>query len=297
MAHLHGQDILHRDVSPANIFFDQRHNAHLGDFDSAIAIDDQSKPRPITTNSFAAPEELEGGPLDVRSDLYSVGALLYVVATGMPRPLDVSLLRELRSDLPASFAELVGSLLSELPTDRPSSVETVIERLGVIRHSSNLDALIAAGESATLEFKSSVRWGVPEGGVIKELEKVIVKTVAGFLNSGDGGTLLIGIADDGSIIGLEGDYGSSPNIGDRDGFELHLRKLLSKSIGESVHAFVTVAFHHIDDKDVCQVHIDSSDHPVYVQDEGNPVFFLRTGNATNALPVDEVVKYYATRWG
>jgi predicted HTH transcriptional regulator len=63
-----------------------------------------------------------------------------------------------------------------------------------------------------LEFKSSLRWGVPEGGVNKTLEKVIVKTIAGFLNSKDGGTLLIGVADNGTILGLEGDYGSSPSI-------------------------------------------------------------------------------------
>jgi hypothetical protein len=157
--------------------------------------------------------------------------------------------------------------------------------------------LIAKGESTTLEFKSSLRWGVPEGGVNKALEKVIVKTVAGFLNGKDGGTLLIGVADDGTILGLAGDYGSSSSIGGRDGFELHLRKLLSNAIGESVHAFVTVTFHDVGGNDVCQVRIDPSDHPVYVQDEGKSVFFLRTGNATNALPVDEVVKYYATRWG
>ncbi len=162
---------------------------------------------------------------------------------------------------------------------------------------SHLTDLIAEGESATLEFKSSLRCGVPDGGFNKALEKVILKTIAGLLNGRDGGTLLIGVADDGTIVGLDGDYGSSPSIGDRDGFELHLRKLLSNALGESAHAFVTVTFHDIDGKDVCQVRIDPSDHPVYVQDEGKSVFFLRTGNATNALPVDEVVKYYATRWG
>jgi hypothetical protein len=162
---------------------------------------------------------------------------------------------------------------------------------------SQLADLIAQGESAVLEFKSSLRWAMPEGGVNKALEKVVVKTVAGFLNGKEGGTLLIGVADDGSVTGLQGDYASSPSISDRDGFELHLRKLLSNTIGESIHAFVTVTFHCLDDKDVCQVRVDPSDHPVYVQDEGKSVFFLRTGNATNALPVDEVVKYYTTRWG
>jgi len=159
-----------------------------------------------------------------------------------------------------------------------------------------LPDLIAKGESDTLEFKSSLRWGVPAGGVNKGLEKVIVKSVAGFLN-GKGGTLLIGVANDGSVLGLNGDYGSSEKIQDRDGFELHLRQLLSTAMGESVHAFVTVTFHDLDDKDVCQVVVEPADHPVYVEDEGKSAFFLRTGNATNALSVDEVVKYYTKRWG
>ena len=162
---------------------------------------------------------------------------------------------------------------------------------------SELTSLIAQGESATLEFKSSLRWGVPEGGVNKGLEKVVVKTVAGFLNGKVSGSLLIGVADNGTVLGLDGDYGSSASIADRDGFELHLRKLLSNAMGESVHAFVTVTFHDVGGKDVCQVRVDPSDHPVYVHDEGKSAFFLRTGNATNALPVDEVVKYYANRWG
>jgi hypothetical protein len=162
---------------------------------------------------------------------------------------------------------------------------------------SQVAELIGQGESATREFKSSLRWGVPDGGVNKALEKVVVKTVAGFLNSDGGGSLLIGVADDGSIVGLDGDYSSSPSIADRDGFELHLRKLVSNAMGESVHAFVAVTFHDIAGKDICQVTVAPSDHPIYVLDDGKSVFFLRTGNATNALPVDEVVKYYASRWG
>lgn len=155
--------------------------------------------------------------------------------------------------------------------------------------------LIADGESAQLEFKSSLRTEVPGGGVNKVLEKVVVKTAAGFLN-GQGGVLLLGVADNGEVLGLAADYASSSSLSDRDGFELHLNKLLSNALGMSALAFTTVTFHDVAGLDVCQVAFRPSDHPVYVEDGANSVFYLRTGNATNALPVPEAVKYYATRW-
>ena len=60
--------------------------------------------------------------------------------------------------------------------------------------------LIAAGESQTLEFKSSARWNTTQQPDPK-LEHVIVKTVCGLLNAG-GGVLLIGVADNGEVLGV-----------------------------------------------------------------------------------------------
>ena len=62
--------------------------------------------------------------------------------------------------------------------------------------------LIADGESDTVEFKSTARWNIKAGQKGPEIEDAIVKSVAAFLNSG-GGTLLIGVADDGSVGTLE----------------------------------------------------------------------------------------------
>ena len=128
------------------------------------------------------------------------------------------------------------------------------------------------------------------------LESVIVKTLAGFLNA-EGGTLLIGVDDNGGVIGLASDYGSLKGQG-RDGFELHLRQVLSRDLGEAISAsYLTVNFHEIDDQDICQVTVDPSDEPVYVEDSNQALFYLRTGNLTHALPVDETVKYVQHRWG
>jgi predicted HTH transcriptional regulator len=69
----------------------------------------------------------------------------------------------------------------------------------------DVEALVARGEDENLEFKSSARWDYREGQANKTLEVVIVKTIAGFLN-GNGGILVIGVNDDGEVLGLEPDY-------------------------------------------------------------------------------------------
>src|ERR1019366_8408678 len=60
-------------------------------------------------------------------------------------------------------------------------------------------ALIAGGESITVEFKSSARWDVKQNTQNKAMEQIIVKTVAAFLNA-EGGTLLIGVDDAGQVL-------------------------------------------------------------------------------------------------
>ncbi len=155
---------------------------------------------------------------------------------------------------------------------------------------------IAQGESESLEFKSSLRWDIQENRVNKEIERIIVKTVAGFLNSRNGGTLLIGVNDQGEVVGLQPDYETLKKQ-DRDGFELHLRQLLVRDLGESSNSFISVNFHEIDGRDVCQVTVEPSNYPVYVEDGNEAKFFLRVGNATRSLPVSEAVRYVQTRWG
>ena len=102
-----------------------------------------------------------------------------------------------------------------------------------------------------------------EGTLNKKLEEVILKTVAAFANS-QGGTLLVGVADDGEVLGLEPDYNSLGGV-DRDKFELHLRNLMNQQFGTGfVTSKVVIKFHEVDEKDVYQIEVSPAKDPVIV---------------------------------
>jgi hypothetical protein len=158
-----------------------------------------------------------------------------------------------------------------------------------------IDALLQEDESQVLEFKSTLRWDLDKGYTNKDLEAVVVKTVAGFLNS-DGGHLLIGVEDDKSVVGLHYDYESSQSIGGRDGFERHLNAILRKAVGDATMTFLTTTFHSVEKLDTCQVSIEPSDHPVYVLSGESQSFYVRQGNATRSLDPKETFNYVQTHW-
>lgn len=161
-------------------------------------------------------------------------------------------------------------------------------------------------ESQHLEFKSTLRADVSTGKVYKPLETAVLKTIAGFANSRDGGTLLIGVTDDGLPCGLATDYATlrKPGKDDRDLFGLHLGNIISASMGDAAVANVTAYFHTVDSADVCRVHVRPSSVPVdakvVVDKKGQltrkTAFYVRTGNATRELDETEKAKYMLDRW-
>jgi serine/threonine-protein kinase len=111
LAAAHAEGILHRDLKPANVMLDDRGVAHIMDFGLAVLAEQEGGAREGTP-AYMAPEQLTGGRLSVRSDLYSLGLVLYELFTGQrvfrgQTPAD--LLRE-RSSGPASPSRLVADL-------------------------------------------------------------------------------------------------------------------------------------------------------------------------------------------
>lgn len=169
-----------------------------------------------------------------------------------------------------------------------------------LTHDGTLDDLLTAGESQTLEYKSTARWNIHTAQPDKKMEQVIVKTVCGMLNA-EGGTLLIGVSDEGVPLGLDEDFATLGAKGDRDGFELHLRQLLDNDLSITTAGIVNIRFEKSHDKDVCVVGIAPSGKPVFAKPHGGGSsatdFWVRIGNATKQLHGDDMVQYQDSHWG
>jgi len=153
----------------------------------------------------------------------------------------------------------------------------------------DLIAKIKNGEDAKTEFKSSLRYDYYTKSPNTDLESVVTKTIAGFLNA-SGGQLIIGVDDDGKILGIEKDYISLKKK-NKDGFELRIFQLISQEIGQEFCHLVHLNIQNIEGKDVCMLDVKKSASPVYVTKKNDTTFFLRIGNATKPLSVKETVDY------
>lgn len=173
---------------------------------------------------------------------------------------------------------------------------TVME---AVAGAATIEEIIADGESDDLEFKSSLRWDYSQGATNKALEQVVCKTVAAFGNS-EGGILLIGVDDEGAILGLDNDYTSLD--ADKDKFELHLRSILESQFGTVFVSGVAVSFPVVEELEICQIEVQPSKEPLIVttRDKNGQVkecFYLRSGNGTREVSLAEMHKYTSARFG
>ena len=304
LAHIHGRDVIHRDVAATNILLDERGVAHLGDFDTAISVDEASAGSfaPLTTEGFGAPELVNGIEPDPRADLYALGAVLYELLTGAPPPTEkvpTSAVppSQMRQDVPPRLDALILSMMAADREDRPKSAETVLDQLRDIERSANLELLMAGGESASLEFKQTMRWDTRLQRRSTEVLKASVKAVCAFLNSG-GGTLLIGVSDTGVPKGLDDDLRDFADKRTVDGFELRFRDALSKNVSPDPNELVTLSFPYIEGIQICRVDIGKSGRPAFLGDKsGQAELYVRKGNSSPPLTnVKQACEYVYDHW-
>jgi hypothetical protein len=159
-------------------------------------------------------------------------------------------------------------------------------------------AMIAEREHERLEFKSSLRWDMQERRVNKDLERVILKSIAAFSNA-QGGHILIGVRDDGSVCGLGEDYTSLG--GDRDAFERHLRTLVANCWGDATSIrMLKLTFHQVGDAEICSLKVAAGDQPVFLtlaDKNGVKVekFYVRAGNASSPIDSPSQLAAYISR--
>jgi predicted HTH transcriptional regulator len=154
--------------------------------------------------------------------------------------------------------------------------------------------LIAQGEQEDVEFKSSIRWDYKNSCANKRLQKNILKAIVGMMNN-KGGVLLIGVSDDGSVLGIEKDLQtlSKPN---RDKAELLLTNIIQSSLGLECIKYLDIHFETIDQKTICAIHIQPSPSPVFLETGGKPEFFVRVRNSTRKLDIKTATEYIRSHW-
>ena len=159
----------------------------------------------------------------------------------------------------------------------------------------DLGTLIRRGEDDSLEFKSSFRYDYRLQKVNKALEAVIIKTLAGFMNA-QGGSSLIGVADDGGIVGLENDF-QTLSRKDSDGYTQSLMSTVADKLGTPACRLLRILFHEQGGKQVCRVIVLPSPVPVYAKEDKQSKFYIRTGSGTREMDLQEAVGFIKTKWG
>jgi hypothetical protein len=148
LAAAHRQGLVHRDIKPANILLENGvERVKLTDFGLARAVDDASLTQSgviAGTPLYMSPEQAAGEPIDHRSDLFSLGSVLYALCTGHPpfraggthavlkRVIDDTPrpIREVNAQIPGSLCDLIARLHAKNPADRFASARDVAELLG-----------------------------------------------------------------------------------------------------------------------------------------------------------------------
>ncbi len=153
LAEVHGQGIVHRDLTPNNIFLTTAGDGEVGkvvDFGLAMfahgVLPDDEAYAAIGTPRYMSPEQARGGVLDGRSDLYAVGLLLYQMLTGKPPFTDGDAARVMarhvhdvpqpicvvapNAGIPSWISRVVERALAKAPEDRPQTAHEFLVALG-----------------------------------------------------------------------------------------------------------------------------------------------------------------------
>jgi len=168
-----------------------------------------------------------------------------------------------------------------------------LEEIPIPDSSSKIDdaQIIRNGETNYVEFKTTLQFNNRTGQSDPKLEKSSLKTIVAFLNS-NGGTLYLGVDDDGEILGI-----SEDNFPSDDKFQLHFNNLFNDKIGRQFGKYVNSEILQIDGKSVFKVACSRSDDPVfYLENQRNEEFYVRQGPSSVQLSMSEFKDYIRDRF-
>ena len=205
----HSGHIVHRDIKPANVMITDNGDVKVMDFGIARAMDDLGATLTSTWNivgtaQYLSPEQAVGEPADSRSDIYSVGCLLFELLCGQPpftgeTPVSVAyqhastvapLIRTINKDLPEGIEIVLAVALSKKPEDRYQSAQLMLDDIARVRAGEEVLTKIV-----TEPFLTRKRALIYGGSFFA----AIALAVSGFLLSGGGSANLPEIPN---VVGL-----------------------------------------------------------------------------------------------
>jgi predicted HTH transcriptional regulator len=158
----------------------------------------------------------------------------------------------------------------------------------------DLRELIAEGEGAHLEFKSTMRMNLRTQANGKEIELAWLKGVTAFLNR-EGGIVLLGVGDDGRALGLAADRFET-----EDRCRLHFKNLLSQHLGPEYARFVRFDIHDLEGLRIGAVECERADAPAFLRYDGKgekaEAFIIRSGPSNLELSVSRAMRYIRGRF-
>jgi hypothetical protein len=150
--------------------------------------------------------------------------------------------------------------------------------------------IVKEGENEKLEFKSTLRTNLYTNEIDKQMEHSCLKTISAFSNS-NGGTLLIGISDEGKITGIEKD-----NFPNTDKFKLHLTNIIKEKIGKNNLHLINFETISSENKKIIKVNCKKSDKPIFLKSGQNEEFYIRTGPSSTQIIGSELINYIENRF-
>jgi len=155
----------------------------------------------------------------------------------------------------------------------------------------SLDELIAQGESSVLEFKETLHFNVRTGKKDKAISDSVLKTIAAFHNS-EGGRLLIGVADDGAVKGLDPDMSlRSEKKRNDDQFTLMLQALVHDNLAPRRPSRVNIRIEELAGQKICIVEVPTLAKVTYLEDK----LYVREGPRSLQLTGEEMERYLTER--
>lgn len=263
--------------------------------DCVLQIDwiDREQIRRVYPHSLKWSDDTLHGLLRTRLTLCSRGRVRSLGQMSELEDLDDLVIQEANSKprLLISICNAIFSVHCEVSDGEPQlkiTKEEVKKALGQLpTRYDPVSKLIAGGEGPRVEFKSTLRYCLESLKKEDWVEKAVAKTLCAFINS-DGGTLVIGVDDNGNALGLANDFSVVHN-GNRDGFERAFNDIVLGSLGAVYRDHMHLTFQDYNGKQICVIEVEQSPVPVYCGKSRE--FYIRLGPATKLLNSEETVAY------